>query len=245
MNKTVLITGASRGIGAACAKRFAKAGYRVVVNYNKSKDAAEKLCEHLSAAYGADVLCVQADVSNKDDCERMIRRAQEKFGFVDVLVNNAGISLSKLFTETEEEEWQRVIQTNLSSVYYCSKAVLPLMIREHKGAIINIASMWGETGASCEVAYSASKAGVIGLTKALAKEVGPSNIRVNAVSPGVVMTDMMKEYSEETITCLKEETPLMRLGVPENVADAVLYLASESAGFITGQVISVNGGFVI
>lgn len=244
MSKTVLITGASRGIGAACAERFAKEGYNVVINYHTSV-TAEALAKRISDEYGVRTLCVKADVRKKAECDSLIERAVAEFGFIDVLVNNAGVSLSGLFTVTTEDEWDRVIATNLSSVYYSSKAVLPHMIREHRGAIVNIASMWGEVGASCEAAYSASKAGVIGLTKALAKEVGPSNIRVNAVSPGVILTDMMKGYEEDTLEALKDETPLSRLGAPEDIAGAVYFLASESAGFITGQILSVNGGFVI
>ena len=199
MSKTVLITGASRGIGAACAEAFAKEGYDVVINYHSSKEAAEKLSKKLNASYGVKTLCARADVRKKTECDAMVKKALDEFGFIDVLVNNAGVSLSKLFTDTTEDEWENVIGTNLSSVFFCSKAVLPSMIREHRGVIVSIASMWGETGASCEAAYSASKAGVIGLTKALAKEVGPSHIRVNAVSPGVVMTDMMKEYFADIV----------------------------------------------
>ena len=244
MSKTGLITGASRGIGAACAERFAKEGYNIVVNYHTSV-TAEALAQRLTEEYGVRTLCVRADVGKRAECDEMIEKAIEEFGFIDVLVNNAGISLSGLFTVTKEDEWDRVIATNLSSVYYCCKAVLPHMIREHKGAIVNIASMWGEVGASCEVAYSASKAGVIGLSKALAKEEGPSGIRVNAVSPGVIMTDMMKEYDETVCEELKEETPLMKLGSPSDVAEAVYFLSSDQADFITGQVLSVNGGFVI
>ena len=244
MSKTVLITGASRGIGAACAERCAREGYNVVVNYHTST-AAEALAKRLSDEYGVRTLCICADVGKRAECDEMIKKAIGEFGFIDVLVNNAGVSLSGLFTVTKEDEWDRVIATNLSSVYYCCKAALPYMIREHKGAIVNIASMWGEVGASCEVAYSASKAGVIGLTKALAKEVGPSGIRVNAVSPGVILTDMMKGYEEETLEDLRDETPLSRLGEPEDIAEAVCFLAGEQASFITGQILSVNGGFVI
>lgn len=244
MNKTVLITGASRGIGAACAERFAKEGYNVVINYRTSA-TAEALAKRLSDEYGVRTLCIKADVGRRAECEAMVEKAIEEFGFIDVLVNNAGISLCGLFTATNEDEWDRVIATNLSSVYYCSKAVLPHMIRAHRGAIVNIASMWGEVGASCEVAYSASKAGVIGLTKALAKEEGPAGIRVNAVSPGVIMTDMMKGYDETTCEELRNETPLMRLGSSSDVAEAVYFLASDQSDFITGQILSVNGGFVI
>lgn len=244
MDKTVLITGASRGIGAACAERFAEEGYNVVINYHSSR-TAQSLAKRLSDEYGVRTLCIRADVGKKAECEAMVEKAIEEFGFIDVLVNNAGIALSGLFTVTNEDEWDRVIATNLSSVYYCCKAVLPHMIREHRGAIVNIASMWGEVGASCEVAYSASKAGVIGLTKALAKEEGPAGIRVNAVSPGVIMTDMMKGYDGDTMKELKDETPLSRLGMPEDIAKAVYFLSSEQSDFVTGQVLSVNGGFVI
>lgn len=241
---TVLITGASRGIGAACTVAFAKAGYDVAVNYNHSKDKAQKLAAEL-CSYGVKALAVQADVSNSASVQEMFREVREAFGEVDILVNNAGISHVGLLTDMSDAEWNTLMATNLSSVFYCTKAALPAMLRAHSGVIINIASMWGEVGASCEAAYSATKAGVIGLTKALAKEVGPSGIRVNAVSPGVVMTDMMKDFTEEDVAVLKEETPLMSLGTPEDIAQAVLFLASDKARFITGQVLSVNGGMVI
>lgn len=240
----VLITGASRGIGAACARAFAQSGYNVVIHYHQNGELARALSEELSA-FGTEVMTVQADVRDSGEVSSMIDSVYERFGFIDVLVNNAGVSLVKLLTDTTDEEWEDLISANLSSVYRCVKAVLPSMIREHRGCIVNIASMWGEVGASCEAAYSASKAGVIGLTKALAKELGPSKIRVNAVSPGVIMTDMMSSFGDEEITALKDETPLGELGTPEDVAEAVLYLASEKAKFITGQVLSVNGGMVI
>ena len=244
MAKNVLITGASRGIGAATAETFARRGYNVAVNYNNSEKKALELCEELKG-YGIDAFAVKADVRDTDEVKRMLDEVYDRFGFIDILVNNAGIALVKLFTDTGEDEWDSLIDTNLSSVYRCCRGVLPSMIREHKGCIINIASMWGEVGASCEAAYSASKAGVIGLTKALAKELGPSGIRVNAVSPGVIMTDMMKDFSEDDFKALKEEIPLNKLGSPEDVAAAVAFLASDEAGYITGQTISVNGGMVI
>ncbi len=245
MNKSVLITGASRGIGAACAEEFAKGGYNIAINYLNHEDAALSLKERLISQYGTDAVCIRADVGEARDCERLIKEAHERFGFIDVLVNNAGVSMQKLVTDTSADEWDRMIGVNLSSVFHCSKAALKYMIPEHKGVIVNIASMWGEVGASMEVAYSASKSGVIGLTKALSKEVAPSNIRVNAVSPGVVMTDMMKDFDEETVAWLKDETPLLTLGAPEDIAKAVCFLASDEARFITGQILSVNGGFVI
>ena len=241
---TVLITGASRGIGAACAKAFAKAGFDVAINYLNSADKAEKLAEELRA-FGVNTFCVKADVSDVKQVAEMFSQVRDTIGDPDILVNNAGISMTGLLTDMSDTEWDRLISTNLSSVFYCCKAALPAMIRAHSGVIINIASMWGEVGASCETAYSAAKAGVIGLTKALAKEVGPSGIRVNAVSPGVVMTDMMAEYSADDVASLKDETPLNMLGTPEDIAEAVLFLASDKARFITGQVLSVNGGFVI
>ena len=240
----VLITGASRGIGAACARGFAKAGYDVAVNYNKSAEKAEALVQELRSC-GVRALAVQADVSDSAQVRAMVERVEREMGEIEVLVNNAGISMFGLLTDMTDEDWKRMTDTNLGSVFYCCRAVLPAMIRAHHGVIVNIASMWGEVGASCEAVYSASKAGVIGLTKALAKEVGPSGIRVNAVSPGVVMTDMMASFSEADVAALKDETPLETLGSPEDIADAVLFLASDKARFITGQVLSVNGGMVI
>ena len=240
----VLITGASRGIGAACARAFAQAGFNVAVNYNRSKENAESLARELRDL-GVSAVAVQADVSDSASVRGMFDYVKANLGSVDVLVNNAGISHVGLLTEMTDGDWDTLLHTNLSSVFYCCKAALPDMIRAHSGVIVNVASMWGEVGASCEAAYSASKAGVIGLTKALAKEVGPSGIRVNAVSPGVVMTDMMKGFSAEDVAALRDEAPLMTLGAPEDIAEAVLYLSSDKARFITGQVLSVNGGMVI
>ena len=241
---TVLITGASRGIGAACAYAFGKAGYDVAVNYNRSEERAETVSEELRTL-GVRSCAVRADVSDSSHVKAMFDKVRSELGAVDVLVNNAGIAMYGLLTDMSDSDWDRMISSDLSSVFYCCRAALPDMIRAHSGAIINIASMWGEVGASCEAAYSAAKAGVIGLTKALAKEVGPSGIRVNAVSPGVVMTDMMSGFTDEDINALKESIPLGALGKPEDIARAVLYLASDEARYITGQVLSVNGGFVI
>lgn len=180
-------------------------------------------------------------MSNPDEVRAMF----EKVGAVDVLVNNAGVSSQKLFTDLSDDDWRETIGVNLDGVFYCCREALKPMISKKNGVIINISSMWGETGASCEVHYSASKAGVIGLTKALAKEVAPSNIRVNCIAPGVIMTDMMSDFDEETVSALREETPLGRLGTPEDIAETALFLASDKASFITGQTLSVNGGFVI
>ncbi len=241
---TVLITGASRGIGAQCALSFAKAGYDVALNYCRSEAKALALVKEIEAL-GVKAFAVQADVADSAQVKGMFAAVRKELGTVDVLVNNAGIAHVGLLTDMTDDEWRRLIDTDLSGAFYCCREALVDMIRAHSGVIVNIASMWGEVGASCEAAYSAAKAGVIGLTKALAKEVGPSGVRINAVSPGVVMTDMMAGFSDEDVAALKDETPLTSLGSPEDIADAVLFLASEKARFITGQVLSVNGGMVI
>lgn len=238
--KTVLVTGASRGIGKAIATKFYENGYKVIINYNKSEKEALELQKMLP---GSEV--VKADVSNEADVKNMVSKVMEKYGFVDVLVNNAGISQQKLFTDITTEEWDNMIGVNLNSVYYTCKYIVPYMVSRKQGKIINISSMWGVTGASCEVHYSTTKAAVIGFTKALAKELGPSRITVNAVAPGMIMTDMCSNFDEETINSIKEETPLGKTGTPLNVADSVYFLASEQADFITGQVLSPNGGMVI
>lgn len=244
INKTVLITGASRGIGAAAALRFAALGYRVAVNFNTSEQKAIALVNQIRQS-GADALAIKGDVSKTDEVARMFDECKRRLGGVDVLVNNAGIAQQKLFTELTEEEWDRMFEINVKGIYLCCRAALPGMIHQKSGKIINISSIWGLTGASCEVHYSAAKAAVIGLTKALAKEVGPSNIQVNCVAPGVIETDMLASFSPEDKAALKEETPLMRLGTPEDIAAAICFLSSPEADFITGQVLSPNGGFVI
>lgn len=244
MKKTVLITGASRGIGRAAAEAFAKAGYDVAVNYNKSAEAAETLCRELEK-YSVKALPFQADVADKKAVEKMSAEIEIAMGAVSVLVNNAGIAEQALFTDITEEMWDRMFAVNVKGAYNCTQAVLPKMIHEKYGRIINISSMWGISGASCEVHYSAAKAALIGFTKALAKEVGLSGITVNCVAPGVIDTDMNGHLSPETISELKEETPLNRIGAPRDVAETVLFLASEKASFITGQTISVDGGFIL
>ena len=242
--KTVLITGAAKGIGAACARAFAREGYCVVIHYHNSREQALALCDELNGM-GADVMAVCADLTDRSAIADMFSAVSDRFGTLSVLVNNAGVALVKLFTDTSDDEWDRMISADLTAAAACCRAVLPDMIRRHSGCIVNIASMWGEVGASCEVAYSAAKAGIIGLTKALAKEVAPSGVRVNAVSPGVIMTDMMKDFSEDDLVTLRDEIPLGTLGMPEDVAEAVVFLASVKASYITGQVLSVNGGMVI
>lgn len=237
----VLITGASRGIGAATAAAFAESGYSVIINFNKSKEKAVALANMLSSEFGVECRAVRADVSNPDEVRAMFA----EIGDIDVLINNAGYSSQMLFTDITDEEWQKTISVDLSGTFYCCREALPSMIRKKSGAIINISSMWGEVGASCEVHYSAAKAGVIGLTKALAKEVAPSGVRVNCIAPGVISTDMMSGFDSEAISALTEETPLGRLGTPEDIASAALFLAGSKAAFITGQTLGVNGGFII
>lgn len=243
--KTVLVTGASRGIGASIAVAFAQQGYAVVINYNNSKEKAENLAKIILDSYKVPALAVKCDVSYYSQVQEMFNTVNDSFGGVDVLVNNAGISSQKLFTDLSPKDWKDTMSTNLDSMFYCCKSALPYMISKKSGVIINISSMWGQVGASCEVHYSTAKAGVIGLTKALAKEVAPSGIRVNCIAPGVIMTDMMSSFDEQTVNELKEETPLQKLGTPKNIADAAVFLASSKAEFITGQILGVNGGFII
>ncbi len=235
--KTVLITGGSRGIGAAIARRFTSEGCRVIINYSRSVTEAETLAKELGCE------AVKADVGNAEQVAAMMDEIESRFGALDVLVNNAGISHIGLFTDMTEAEWNSVININLGGVFRVTKRAVKPMIFRHSGCVINVSSIWGEVGASCEAAYSASKAGIIGLTKALAKELGPSGIRVNCVAPGVIDTDMNADLGSDTVRALASDTPLGRIGTPEEVADAVYFL-SES-GFITGQVLGVSGGFVI
>ena len=242
-NKVALVTGGARGIGKAICRALAKDGFKIAVNYNNSENEASALKKELSAI--TDVEIFKCDVSDSNAVKEMFFEISQKMGNVNVLVNNAGVAEQVLFTDTTDEMWQRMINTNLSSAFYCSREALRNMISDKNGVIINIASMWGEVGASMEVHYSTAKAGLIGMTKALAKEVGLSGIRVNAVSPGVVLTDMMNSFSESDKENLKDETPLNSLGTPEDIAQAVSFLVSDNARFITGQVLSVNGGFVI
>ena len=242
-NKVALVTGGARGIGKAICRSLANDGFKIAVNYNNSENEALALKKELSTI--TDVEIFKCDVSDANAVKEMFFEISQKMGNVNVLVNNAGVAEQVLFTDTTDEMWQRMINTNLSSAFYCSREALRNMISDKNGVIINIASMWGEVGASMEVHYSTAKAGLIGMTKALAKEVGLSGIRVNAVSPGVVLTDMMNSFSESDKENLKDETPLNSLGTPEDIAQAVSFLVSDNARFITGQVLSVNGGFVI
>ncbi len=240
----VLITGASRGIGRAAALELAKNGYCVALNYLTHKTEAESLVDELSVL-GANAACFRADVSKACEVSAMLDAVNKRLGTVDALVNNAGICEQALFTDITDAMWERMLAVNLTGVFNCCRAVLPDMIRNKSGKIVNISSVWGQTGASMEVHYSAAKAGVIGLTKALAKEVAPSGITVNAVCPGVIKTDMLTSFSEEDLSVLKEQIPLGRLGTPADVAGAVCFLLSPAADYITGQILSVNGGFHI
>lgn len=244
MKKTVLITGSSRGIGRDMAKLFAENGYQVVINYLYSEKEAKALEQELNSR-GYAAFAVRANVANRLEAERMFRLAEEKFGPVDILINNAGIAQQKLFTEIKEYEWNMMFDTNVKGMFHCTQIALKGMIRRQAGKIINISSMWGTTGASCEVHYSASKAAVIGFTKALAKEVGPSHINVNCIAPGVIDTQMNAALGEEVLQMLREETPLGLLGRGEDIAELALFLASEKSDFITGQIITADGGMTI
>lgn len=233
--KTALVTGGSRGIGKAVCRRLADEGYLVLINYLNSKEKAKQLAEEIHGT------AIQFDVSDMDS----VSNAVLEFGKIDLLINNAGISEIDLFTHIPQEKASRIMNINLIGTMNCSRAVLPSMISRKSGCIINISSMWGQCGASCEVDYSASKAGIIGFTKALAKEVAPSGIRVNCVSPGFIMTEMNSRFSQEDLEEIRSEIPLGIFGKPEHIADSVAFLASEQSEYITGQVIAVNGGMVI
>ena len=238
--RRVLISGGDRGIGAAAARAFAAAGYQVAVLYHQNAAAAAALEQQLPGC-----IAIQCDVASRASCELAFHAVEQAMGRVDVLVCNAGIAQQKLFTDITPEEWQRMLDVNLSGAFYLCQLALPGMIRRKQGRILTVSSMWGQTGGSCEVHYSAAKAGLIGLTKALAKEEGPSGITVNCVAPGVIETDMMAAFTAEDKAALAEETPVGRLGTPEEVAKLLVFLAGEDAGYITGQVFGVNGGLVI
>ena len=244
MRRSALVTGASRGIGRAVAAVLAREGWAVCVNYLERRDAAESLVRELRAQ-GRAAMAFQADIADRESADACVRAASEELGPVELLVNNAGISRQGLFQDLDDAAWDRLLAVNLTGPRNAVLAVLPHMLSEKRGCVVNISSMWGLRGASCEAAYAATKAGVIGLTRSLALELAPSGIRVNCVAPGCVETDMVRVLGEDTRRMLAEETPLGRLGRPEDIAEVVGFLASEKAGFITGQVITSDGGFVV
>lgn len=240
--KTVIVTGGSRGIGAAIVKELARSGYKVILNYNQSKMQARKIQEELKKE-GINIEIFKADVSKREEVKELIEFTLEKYKRIDVLINNAGIDQIKPFMTITNEDWNTMMQVNLNSVFYCTQEALENMIHNKNGCIINISSIWGSTGASCEVHYSAAKAAVDGMTKALAKEMGPSNIRVNAIAPGLVNTDMNKDLTVEDLEELKKEIPLGRIADPEEIVNSIKWLINDE--YISGQIISVNGGWRI
>lgn len=237
--KTVLINGGSRGIGRAIVQRFARDGWQVAFTYRASHEAAQELVQQT----GALALC--ADSADEEAVCRAVETVQREFGAIGCLVNNAAVSSFRLFTDITTRQWEHTMRVNLTAPFWFCRCVLPDMIRRKAGRIINIASMWGMVGASCEVHYSAAKAGLIGMTKALAKEVGPSGITVNAVAPGLIRTDMNAQLSGEELAALREQTPLQTIGEASDVAGAVVFLASEEARFITGEILNLSGGFIM
>ena len=239
MSKAVFITGGSRGIGECAVKELTRLGYDVAFTYFKSEEKA-RILEKETGACG--IFC---DVSKSDSVNNAVKIATEKLGKIDILINNAGISEFALFTDITDEAWHRMVDTNLSSAFYATRAVLPQMVSRKDGVIINVSSMWGQVGASCEVHYSVSKAGMIGLTKALAKEVGPSGIRVNCICPGTIDTEMNAHLSGEDKEMLINDTPLGKIGKCEDIVNTILFLCDDKSSFITGQILGVNGGYII
>lgn len=240
--KNALVTGASGGIGQAVARELARRDWGVALHYWKNEASARRLEEEI-LAQGGSARRYQADLTDPAQVEALFAAAEEDFGFLEGLVNNAGTAWKGLFTDMTLEDWRQVLDSDLTSVFLCCRRALPPMIRRKRGSIVNVSSMWGQVGASCEAAYSAAKAGVIGLTKALAKEEGPSGIRVNCLAPGVVRTPMNGDLSPEDLAALREETPLERIGSPEEIAQAAAFLLENT--FVTGQVLGVNGGLVV
>ena len=242
---TALITGGSRGIGRATALEFAKNGYAVAINYVKSEKSAKELALNIMREFSVPACAYRADVKNRNEVEEMTEKIQSDLGTITVLVNNAGISTQRDFRSIDENQWKTMLSTHLDGAFNCTQCVIPRMIERQYGKIINIGSMWGIVGGSCEVHYSTAKAGLIGFTKALAKELAPSRITVNCVCPGVIETDMTKIFDEETLKDLKDKTLLKRLGTPKDIAKSASFLASKEADYITGQILNVSGGFIV
>lgn len=239
--KTVIVTGGSRGIGSAIIKELAKE-YNVILNYNNSEQLAQQIQEELKEQ-GYNIEIFKADVSKREEVKALVKFTLEKYKNIDVLINNAGISQTKLFTDITDEDWETMIQTNLSSVFYCTQEALGNMIHNKSGCIINMSSIWGITGGSCEVHYSVSKAGIDGMTKALAKELGASNIRVNSIAPGIISTDMIADYTSDEIEDIKNQIPLGKIGKGRDISKCIKWLIEDE--YTTGQIISPNGGWVI
>lgn len=244
MKKTVLITGGTRGIGRATALLFAKKGWNVAFTYVRNTELANNLCDEIESS-GGNAFAVKCDVANSEECNNAVKSTYEHFGDLTALVNNAGISQIKLVMDMDDNDWKNMFDVNANGVFYMSRAVISYMLNKDSCSIVNVTSMWGRCGASCEAHYSASKSAVIGFTQALAKELGPSGIRVNAIAPGVIMTDMNAHLEEEDIKALENETPLCRVGSAEEVANAIYFFASDESSFITGQILGVDGGYVI
>ena len=242
--KYVLITGGSRGIGAATARLLASRGWGVAVGYHQSEAQAQALAAELSDQ-GVPALAVRADVADSAQVARMVDNVLENFCQLDILICSAGVSHQGLISQIDENQWRRLFAVNVDGVHHCCRAVLPHMLERKSGSIVTVSSMWGQVGASCEAAYSAAKGAVIAYTKALAKELGPSNIRVNCVAPGVIDTEMNGHLTQDDLATLADETPLGRIGTPREAAAAIAFLASDEASFLTGQVVAPNGGLVV
>lgn len=245
MNRTVLITGASGGIGQATALAFWQKGCKVVLHYHTHGDTSKALCYDMNKTRPQSAIALPADIADRRQIDALFDTVEKKLGTVDVLINNAGIAQQKLFTDLSDDDWNRMFDINVKGMFYCCQRAAPAMIRQKRGKIINVSSMWGQVGASCEVHYSAAKGAVIAFTKALAKELGPSGIQVNCVAPGVIDTPMNGHLSPDAIESLKEETPLGTIGAPQDVAESILFLGSPASDFITGQILAPNGGIVI